>query len=293
MMPDGSLAPRTQPGRPAGSGAAARQAVHLARSGRYDTICIHGDTSSAAETAARGAAGLARRRGGNATAGSAGEPQRRSHPRAAELDELRELEALLAGDLGAARRASDQHRTCSGRWPIRATTWPALASTAGWSAAWWDGWAAGGAASFTCIRTSSAWSRAARCAGVGFELKQHQRRWCLERGVKTIEWTTDPLVRRNAYFNLTKLGARASDYLVNFYGAMTDGLNAGEESDRLLISWELESRRAAVGSRGTRRRAGHRTPATRWSCRRAVGRAGGRTGGRRGVERARPYMSGA
>jgi len=77
--------------------------------------------------------------------------------------------------------------------------------------------------------------------GLGFELKQHQRRWCLERGVRVIEWTTDPLVRRNAYFNLTKLGARASRYLVNVYGEMTDGINAGEESDRLLITWQLES----------------------------------------------------
>ena len=32
--------------------AAASQAVHLARSGRYDTICIHGDTKGAAATAA-------------------------------------------------------------------------------------------------------------------------------------------------------------------------------------------------------------------------------------------------
>jgi predicted GNAT superfamily acetyltransferase len=77
--------------------------------------------------------------------------------------------------------------------------------------------------------------------GLGFELKQHQRRWCLERGVRVIEWTTDPLVRRNAYFNLTKLGARARRYLVDVYGAMTDGINAGEASDRLLITWQLES----------------------------------------------------
>jgi predicted GNAT superfamily acetyltransferase len=77
--------------------------------------------------------------------------------------------------------------------------------------------------------------------GLGFELKQHQRGWCLERGVRAIEWTTDPLVRRNAYFNLTKLGARTRRYLVNVYGAMTDGINAGEESDRLLITWQLES----------------------------------------------------
>jgi predicted GNAT superfamily acetyltransferase len=89
-----------------------------------------------------------------------------------------------------------------------------------------------------------------QAAGIGFELKQHQRRWCLEREVDTIEWTTDPLVRRNAYFNLTKLGAGASEYLVNFYGVMTDGLNAGEESDRLLISWKLDSPSATAASGG-------------------------------------------
>ena len=86
--------------------------------------------------------------------------------------------------------------------------------------------------------------------GLGFELKQHQRRWCLERGVKVMEWTTDPLVRRNAYFNLSKLGAEAPDYLVNFYGEMRDGINAGEESDRLLIRWRLDSERAQAASAG-------------------------------------------
>lgn len=86
--------------------------------------------------------------------------------------------------------------------------------------------------------------------GIGFELKQHQRRWCLERGVNVMEWTTDPLVRRNAYFNLTKLGAEAPRYLVNFYGVMADGLNAGEESDRLLIRWRLDSRKAEAAAAG-------------------------------------------
>ncbi|MEP6753511.1 MAG: LamB/YcsF family protein [Candidatus Dormiibacterota bacterium] len=53
MMPDGSLAPRTHPGALLDPPAAATQAVHLARSGRFDSICVHGDTQSAAETAAR------------------------------------------------------------------------------------------------------------------------------------------------------------------------------------------------------------------------------------------------
>jgi predicted GNAT superfamily acetyltransferase len=86
--------------------------------------------------------------------------------------------------------------------------------------------------------------------GLGFELKQHQRRWCLERGVKIVEWTTDPLVRRNAYFNLYKLGAEAREYLVNFYGVMADGLNIGEESDRLLITWRLDSAQAESAAAG-------------------------------------------
>jgi predicted GNAT superfamily acetyltransferase len=86
--------------------------------------------------------------------------------------------------------------------------------------------------------------------GLGFELKQHQRSWCLTRGVNVIEWTTDPLVRRNGYFNLTKLGARAPEYLVNVYGEMRDGINAGEESDRLLIRWRLDSPEAKAAAAG-------------------------------------------
>ena len=86
--------------------------------------------------------------------------------------------------------------------------------------------------------------------GLGFELKQHQRRWCLERGVKVVEWTTDPLVRRNVYFNLHKLGAQSREYLVNFYGVMADGINAGEDSDRLLIRWQLDSSEAESAGAG-------------------------------------------
>lgn len=86
--------------------------------------------------------------------------------------------------------------------------------------------------------------------GLGFQLKQHQRRWCLDRKVTVMEWTTDPLVRRNIYFNLTKLGADAPNYFVNFYGEMADGINAGDESDRLLIRWQLDSERAESATKG-------------------------------------------
>ncbi|WP_327582192.1 GNAT family N-acetyltransferase [Nonomuraea sp. NBC_00507] len=75
--------------------------------------------------------------------------------------------------------------------------------------------------------------------GVGLELKLHQRRWALERGLECITWTYDPLVRRNAHFNLAKLGARPQEYLPCFYGVMDDAINQGDESDRLLASWPL------------------------------------------------------
>lgn len=87
--------------------------------------------------------------------------------------------------------------------------------------------------------------------GLGFALKQHQRDWCLEREVHTIEWTFDPLVRRNAYFNLSKLGADAAEYLVDFYGPMHDGINAGVESDRILARWRLDSTKAHAAAAGS------------------------------------------
>lgn len=80
-----------------------------------------------------------------------------------------------------------------------------------------------------------------RGGNVGFALKQHQRAWALDHGIRRVTWTFDPLVRRNAYFNFHKLGASAAEYLVRFYGSMTDSVNAGDETDRLLIDWELDS----------------------------------------------------
>ena len=87
--------------------------------------------------------------------------------------------------------------------------------------------------------------------GVGQALKLHQRAWALERGVQTITWTFDPLVRRNAWFNLVKLGAVGVEYLVDFYGPMTDGINAGQPSDRLFCRWDLAANREAYHDGGT------------------------------------------
>lgn len=76
--------------------------------------------------------------------------------------------------------------------------------------------------------------------GVGYALKLHQRAWALQRGVATIEWTFDPLVARNAYFNLVKLAGRPTEYLPNFYGEIRDQINAGDDTDRLVLRWVLQ-----------------------------------------------------
>jgi 5-oxoprolinase (ATP-hydrolysing) subunit A len=52
MLPDGALAPRSEPGSVLDAEQAALQAVTLARTGLYDTICVHGDTKGAGQIAA-------------------------------------------------------------------------------------------------------------------------------------------------------------------------------------------------------------------------------------------------
>lgn len=53
LLPDGSLAPRTQPGALLEPATAAEQALRLALSGQFDSVCVHGDSRDAAVVAAR------------------------------------------------------------------------------------------------------------------------------------------------------------------------------------------------------------------------------------------------
>jgi len=78
-----------------------------------------------------------------------------------------------------------------------------------------------------------------RHTGLGRAIKLHQRAWAAERDLGWITWTFDPLVRANAWFNLGVLGAEVHEYLVDFYGPIDDSINAGDESDRLLVAWAV------------------------------------------------------
>lgn len=75
--------------------------------------------------------------------------------------------------------------------------------------------------------------------GIGQAMKMHQRWWALERDITAITWTCDPLVRRNMVFNLHALGSTVTAYLIAHYGEMVDGVNAGDESDRVDMRWDL------------------------------------------------------
>ena len=78
-----------------------------------------------------------------------------------------------------------------------------------------------------------------RDQGVGYALKIDQWHWAKKNNFSEISWTFDPLVSRNAKLNLIKLGVNISSYHPNFYGDMPDALNAGDESDRLMVSWKV------------------------------------------------------
>jgi predicted GNAT superfamily acetyltransferase len=82
-----------------------------------------------------------------------------------------------------------------------------------------------------------------RSGGVGYALKLFQRAVCLEQGVTEMRWTFDPLIRRNAHFNLVKLGVEVVRFLPDFYGPLDDVINAGDRSDRFEVRWQLESDR--------------------------------------------------
>jgi len=80
----------------------------------------------------------------------------------------------------------------------------------------------------------------ARGRHIGDRLKHFQRERVQKLGVETMLWTADPLVARNAHFNINRLGARPVEYVENIYGANTGSTLHGElPTDRLVISWAL------------------------------------------------------
>ncbi len=82
-----------------------------------------------------------------------------------------------------------------------------------------------------------------RDQGIGFLLKRAQWQLVRNQGLDRITWTFDPLLSRNAYLNISRLGAVCNTYLRAVYGVMRDGINTGLPSDRLQVDWWVNSQR--------------------------------------------------
>src|SRR5690606_37506063 len=76
---------------------------------------------------------------------------------------------------------------------------------------------------------------------VGRQLKAYQRDKVRALGVSVLLWTYDPLVARNAWFNIVRLGARPIDYVPDMYGANTgSALHGPLPTDRFIVQWDLD-----------------------------------------------------
>lgn len=106
----------------------------------------------------------------------------------------------------------------------------------------------------------------ARGRRIGTALKWFQRSWALDRGITTIRWTFDPLVRRNSVLNLNLLGATGVQYRENMYGMIADSLNAGQQTDRLVAHWQLDSPRTLQALQGRREPATETPPEIAAAC---------------------------
>jgi predicted GNAT superfamily acetyltransferase len=85
----------------------------------------------------------------------------------------------------------------------------------------------------------------ARDLGLGTRLKEYQREILLNRGIREMLWTFDPLQGRNAHVNFSKLGILSSEYVENMYGLTGSPLHQGVGTDRLVASWSMASERVA------------------------------------------------
>lgn len=89
----------------------------------------------------------------------------------------------------------------------------------------------------------------ARNKGLGRRLKLFQRELLRPLGVERMFWTYDPLVAKNAFLNIVRLGARPSEYVVDMYGADThSALHGGIGTDRFIVAWDLTTDGGANGS---------------------------------------------
>jgi predicted GNAT superfamily acetyltransferase len=80
-----------------------------------------------------------------------------------------------------------------------------------------------------------------RDLNLGYRLKLAQRERAVANNINLITWTFDPLQARNAHFNFAKLGVISDRYKVDFYGHESTSSLHQNGTDRLWVSWILDS----------------------------------------------------
>ena len=75
----------------------------------------------------------------------------------------------------------------------------------------------------------------ARNLGVGRMLKEYQRATLAAMDVTRIYWSFDPLMAKNAHFNINRLGATVTEYVPDMYGTTASPLHLGMATDRLIV----------------------------------------------------------
>lgn len=95
-----------------------------------------------------------------------------------------------------------------------------------------------------------------RGQGLGFRLKLAHRKLALGQGIRSVCWTYDPLQSPNAALNLSRLGARVEEYVVDCYGRFPSTIEQGLPSDRFIVNWQIASKRTErhVGGPGISRK---------------------------------------
>jgi len=87
-------------------------------------------------------------------------------------------------------------------------------------------------------------SPAFRRHNLGFRLKGEQRERVVADGITDrMTWTFDPLQSLNAHFNFAKLGVMSDTYKINVYGEQGASFLHRNGTDRLFVTWLLDSPR--------------------------------------------------
>lgn len=89
-----------------------------------------------------------------------------------------------------------------------------------------------------------------RDQGFGLRMKLVHRQIVLDRGLKSICWTFDPLQSRNARLNISRLGAMAEEYVPDCYGRFPSLLEKGLPSDRWVANWRIATVRVEARLHG-------------------------------------------